>query len=152
MIILCSQWFAQLPTILMYMMLTVMHRTCNVLSASMETHHFRSNHSISWYLPSSKPCSQSSKPILDNAHTFLSLGVGHQGWWWWATRPPFPVKPSYFMIPTFIHALFTLPRAYFRQCAHISIVECRAQRMMVVGYNGSLFQDDGWITQRLGQY
>ena len=29
--ILCSQWFAQLSTILTYMLLTVMHRTCNVL-------------------------------------------------------------------------------------------------------------------------
>ena len=44
------------------------------------------------------------------------------------------------MIPTFIHALFTLLRAYFRQCAHVSIVESRAQRMMVMGYNGILFQ------------
>ena len=56
---------------------------------------------------------------------------------------PFPVEPSYFPIPAFIQALFTTPRAYFRPCAHVSIVECRAQRMMVVGYNGILFQDDG---------
>ena len=49
---------------------------------------------------------------------------------------PFPVKPSYLMIPTLIHALFTLLQAYFRQYAHVSIVECR-------GYNGILFQDDG---------
>ena len=53
--------------------------------------------------------------------------------------PPFPDEPSYFMIPTFIQALFTIPRAYFRQCAHVSIVGCRAQRMMVVGYNGIIF-------------
>ncbi len=57
--------------------------------------------------------------------------------------PPFPVKPAYLMIPTPIHALFTLFQAYSRQCAYVFIVECRAQSMMVVGYNGILFEDDG---------
>ena len=57
--------------------------------------------------------------------------------------PPSPVEPLHFRIPIFIHALFTLPRAYLRQCAHFSIVVCWAQRMMVVGYNGILSQDDG---------
>ena len=85
MIILCSQWFAQLPTILTYMLLTVMHRTCSVLHASTETHHIQSNHPISWYLPSSKPYSQSPEPSQGNAHTFLSWIVGYKGWWWWTT-------------------------------------------------------------------
>ena len=57
--------------------------------------------------------------------------------------PLFPVKPSYFMITTFIYALFTFLRDYLRQCAHISIVGFQAPRMIMVGYNGILFQDDG---------
>ena len=59
MIIWCSQWFAQLPTILTYMSLT---RTCNVLHASTEIHHLQSNYPISWYLPSFNPYSHSPKP------------------------------------------------------------------------------------------
>ena len=35
-----------------------------------------------------------------------------------------------------------------RQCADISIVSCWTQRMIVVGYNGILFQDVGSVTQR----
>ena len=54
--------------------------------------------------------------------------------------PPFPVESSYFMIPTFIQALFTILQAYFRQCAHVSIVRCRAPRMMVMGYKTHHFQ------------
>ena len=50
-----------------------------------KTHHFQSNHLISWYLPSYTPYSQSTEPISGNAHIFLSLSVGHRGWWWWAT-------------------------------------------------------------------
>ena len=84
-IIIGSQWFAQLPTILTYMLLTMMHRTCNVLHASMETYHFLSNHSISWYLPLSKPYSQPPEPSQGNAHTFLSRTVEYRGWWWWTT-------------------------------------------------------------------
>ncbi len=34
-----------------------------------------------------------------------------------------------------------LTQAILKQCAHISIVECRTPRMMVVGYDGTLFQD-----------
>ncbi len=39
---------------------------------------------------------------------------------------PFRVEPSYSMIPTFIQALFKILQAYSRQCAHVSIVGCRA--------------------------
>ncbi len=34
------------------------------------------------------------------------------------------------MTPTFIHALFTISRAFFRQCTHVSIVGCQATRMI----------------------
>ena len=154
MIILCAQQFAQLPTILTCMMLTVMH-TLELATYSMR-----------WQRPTI-----SSRTILFHdsclhpslIHTLSSLfqamrtrfyrlvldteddGDGLQD-------PPFPVKPFYFMIPTFIHALFRISRAYFRQCAHVSIVGCRAKWMMMVDYNGILFQDDEWVIQRLGQY
>ena len=84
MIISCSQWFAQLPTILIYMPLTSMHSTCNV-HASTETQLFQSNDPASEYPSSSKPYSQLPKPSADNAHTFPSLIVGYRGWWWWTT-------------------------------------------------------------------
>ena len=66
--------------------------------------------------------------------------------------PPFLVEPSYLMIPTVIQVLFTVAWVYLRQCAHISIVDCRVQRMMVVGYNGFLFQDVGFVAQACGTY
>ena len=57
----CSQCLAQLPTILTYMSLTVMHRTCNILHESTEFHLFQSNYPISWYPPSSKRYSRLPK-------------------------------------------------------------------------------------------
>ncbi len=53
------------------------------------------------------------------------------------------------MSPYYILALFTVAKAMLKQCAHISIVECCTPRMMVVGYNGIIFQDVGLVTQGL---
>jgi len=127
------------------MMLTVMHRTCysNVLHASTET--TISSRTIPFhdtYLHAS--VIHNSPSLFQAMRTrFYRCVSGTKDDGDGLQDPPFPVKPSYFMIPTFSHALFTFSQAYFRQCAHVSIVECRAQRMMVVGYNGILFEDWG---------
>ena len=60
--------------------------------------------------------------------------------------PPLPVEPSYFIIPTFIQALFTILQDYFRPCAHVSIVGCRAPKMMVMGYQTHHFQSNHCIS------
>ena len=45
--------------------------------------------------------------------------------------PPLPVELYYLVIPTFVQTWFTVAEAYLRQCAYISIVDCRVQRMVV---------------------